>query len=126
MATPIALNNTNDNVVISITTADNFIQVYLSPDSANTFGSAKIFDASGNGMPTSPSATLPLTNYLHSLKALNPGATNAILVVCYGNYGGAGGFAYSIAGPGVSLSPIHQSLSPYTSRIDAYTINLFT
>lgn len=125
MATPISLNNTNDNVVVSVRTADNFIQIYLSPDSITTVGAAKIFEATGNGMPTSPSATLPLNNYLISFKSLNPGARSAVLTVCYGNYSGSGGFAYSITGPGISLPTVSTNLASFTSRMDAYTVNLF-
>jgi len=125
MANPISLNNTNDNVVVSVRTADNFIQIYLSPDSATTVGGAKIYEASGNGMPTSPSATLPLINYLISFKALNPGARSVILTVCYGNYSGSGGFSYSITGAGISLPTVSTNLAAFTSRLDAYTVNLF-
>lgn len=125
MANPISLNNTNDNVVVSVRTADNFMQIYLNPDSTSTVGGAKIFEATGNGMPTSPSATLPLNNYLITFKSLNPGARSVILAVCYGNFSGSGGFAYSITGPGVSLPTVSTNLSAFTSRIDAYTVNLF-
>lgn len=125
MASPISLNNTNDNVVVSVRTADNFIQIFLSPDSTTTVGGAKIYEASGNGMPTSPSATLPLNNYLISFKSLNPGARSVVLTVCYGNYAGSGGFAYSITGPGISLPTVSANLASFTSRMDAYTVNLF-
>jgi hypothetical protein len=125
MATPISLNNTNDNVIVSVRTADNFIQIFLSPDSSTTVASAKVYEASGFGIPTSPSATLPLNNYLISFKALNPGARSVTLTICYGNYSGSGGFSYSITGPGVSLPTVNANLSAFTSRMDAYTVNLF-
>jgi hypothetical protein len=124
MATPVPLNNTNDNVVVSVRNADNFIQIWLSPDSITTVGAAKIYEASGNGMPTSPSATLPLNNYLITFKSLNPAARNVLLTVSYGNYSSSGGFSYSITGPGVSLT-VSTNLSSFTTRMDAYTLNLF-
>jgi hypothetical protein len=110
MATPIALNNTNNNVIVSVRTADNFIQLWLNPDSITTVASAKIFEASGQGLATSPSATLPLNNYLISFKSLNPAARTAVLTVLSGNYASSGGASYSITGSGITLPTVSFNL----------------
>ncbi|WP_196139545.1 hypothetical protein [Aliikangiella sp. G2MR2-5] len=125
MATPIELNNTDDNVSITVNTCDNRIEIELSPDTTDRFGSGTVFIASGNGFPTSPNATLPLNNYLRSLKNLNPKASSVILTVNCSNYAGGGEFSYQISGSGVSFDPVKHNLATYSSQMDSYKINLF-
>ncbi|TQV86994.1 hypothetical protein [Aliikangiella coralliicola] len=125
MANPIALNNTDDNVSISVKNCDNQIEIKLSPDDPKFFGTGTVFVASGDGFATAPDAALPLNNYLRSLKSLNPNAKSVILTVISSNFAGGGSFSYSITGSGVSLAPVNYNLSTYTSQMDSYKVNLY-
>jgi len=124
MASPIALKNTDVNVNIAVDACDNRIEIELSSDDPNGKGSATVFLASGNGFSTAPNATIPLSNYLRSLKALNPTVTNVVLTVNCSNFGGGGAFSYSITGAGVSLPTVKHGLPEYTSQMDSYRVNL--
>jgi hypothetical protein len=125
MATPVLLNNTSNSVTIGVSQADNFISIYLNPDSTSLIGSVKVFESFANGMAGGPNATLPLSNYLAAMKKLNPSVTNIVLVVSAANYAGGGGIAYTISGSGITLPAVNLNLATYTSQLNAYQINIF-
>lgn len=125
MATPTQLNNTSNSVTIAVPNADNFITIQLNPDSPNTYGSILVFAQNQNGFGASVNASLPLSAYLSSYKALNPSATSVVLTFTFGNYNGGGAIAYNISGGGMTTVSYSNDVANYTSQMNAYLINVF-
>lgn len=125
MATPTQLNNTSNDVTITVPNADNFINIQINPDSTNTYGSITVFAQDQNGFGAAVNASLPLSTYLSAYKSLNPSTTSVVLTFTFGNYAGGGAIAYNISGGGMTTVSYSNDLAAYSSQMNAYLINVF-
>lgn len=121
----ISLNNSTNDVTITVTAADNTMAINLNPDGTTNHGSVLVYESFQNGMGVPLNVSINLSSYLQGFANLNPGLTNVQLTFTYSNYNGPGPYAYAITGSGITLSPQSGSLNPFTSAMDSYLINIY-
>lgn len=118
------LNNTSNNVTITVAVADNLMSIYLNPDLSPVNGFTQVYETLNFGA-AGTGATLSLQGYLNAYKSVNRNARSVALVICMSNFEGGGSCNYKIAGPGISLTAQTPGLPGWSSQMDSYVVNLF-
>ena len=119
-----ALNNSSNDVTISVAVADNQIAIYLNPDISSVKGAMTVYENTNFGAP-GLNTTLGLGGMLSAFKHANPGAKSVVLAIIMSNYEAGGQFNYKITGNGINLPGQTPNLPSWTSMMDSYVVNLF-
>lgn len=120
------LNNSSNDVTITVNNADNALTIYLNPDQSNVNGFVKVYETLNFGGP-SINATISLQGFLDAFNASNSSANpkTVELVIVMSNFAGPGNFNYTISGSNISLGNQQVNLTSWTSQTDSYIISFY-
>jgi hypothetical protein len=125
MASLINLNNSSNTVHINVAQADNFISIYLNPDSGSV-GFVKVYESHQMDMGVPANVSIDLTNYLQKFRQLNPAAHKIVMAVCLSNFAGPGPYHYEISGTFFGTPLIKTGTIPtWESIMQSYSVNIY-